>query len=127
MAGRSPAACGARSWTPRGTCSRSISGSRRRECVNEALEVVFLDVGGVLYPDEPYKFAVFRALRELGADVSARAYEDEYTACRRDQNGSFRYRLTKRFLGPDGDPGEVQRVASRYWSYPAGSLFDDVV
>jgi len=89
--------------------------------------VVFLDVGGVMYDDRVYAEALKRALRELGADFTDDEFAEEYAACRRAQEGSFRKRLTLAFLGPGSDPKEVERRASAHWAYPPGSLLTDVV
>jgi len=90
------------------------------------LQVVFLDVGGVMYDDRVYADALKRALRELGGGFSDDEFAQEYAECRRAQDGSFRKRLTRRFLGPGGDPKEVERRASSHWAYPPGSLSPDV-
>jgi HAD superfamily hydrolase (TIGR01509 family) len=95
------------------------------------LEVVFLDVGGVLYDDAVYRRALLRALRELGADVTEPDFNLEYERCRDAQDGSFRRRLTATFLGADGDldarSDAVQGRAARYWSYPRSALEPDVL
>ena len=67
------------------------------------IEIVFFDVGGVLYDDTVYARAWHRALREAGADFTDEEFEAEYAAARAAQSGSFRRRLMARFL-PDGDP-----------------------
>lgn len=90
------------------------------------LDVVFLDVGGVLYDEAPYRDAILRALREMGSTVSDAEYLAEYDRCRRAQDGSFRARLGRRFLGPGADVDELTHRASAHWAYPAGSLHDDV-
>jgi FMN phosphatase YigB (HAD superfamily) len=90
------------------------------------LDVVFLDVGGVLYDEAPYRDAILRALREMGSEVSDAEYLAGYDRCRRAQDGSFRARLSRRFLGPDVDIDELTRRASAHWAYPPGSLHDDV-
>jgi HAD superfamily hydrolase (TIGR01549 family) len=92
-----------------------------------ALEVVFLDIGGVMYRDEGYREALRRALRELGGTLSDEEFEAEYDACRSAQSGSFRERLSRRFLGPDGDLAEVERHAERWWRYSDADLEPDVV
>ncbi len=91
------------------------------------LEVVFLDVGGVMYDDAVYARALLTALRELGAEVTDEEFAAEYDACRRAQAGSFRRRLAARFLGVDADVSEVEARAARHWSYPPGVLEPDVV
>jgi putative hydrolase of the HAD superfamily len=90
------------------------------------IEVVFLDIGGVMYDDGVYRDALRAALRELGAEVTDRAFGEAYDECRRLQEGSFKERLATRFLGPDADVAEVERRASRHWLYPPGSLEPDV-
>jgi putative hydrolase of the HAD superfamily len=92
-----------------------------------ALEVVFLDIGGVMYRDEGYRDALRRALRELGGTFSDDEFEAEYDACRAAQSGSFRARLTRRFLGPGADVAEVERHAERWWRYAEEDLEPDVV
>jgi HAD superfamily hydrolase (TIGR01549 family) len=91
------------------------------------LEVVFLDIGGVLYRDEGYRDALRRALRELGGDFSDEAFDAEYDACRVAQSGSFRERLTRAFLGPAADVGAVERNAERWWRYAKEDLEPDAV
>lgn len=90
------------------------------------LQVVFLDIGGVLYDDRVYRNALRAALRELGARMTDEGYADAYEACRRRQDGSFKEQLAARFLGPDADVGEVERRASRHWHYPPDALEPDV-
>ncbi len=89
------------------------------------IEVVFLDIGGVLYRDEGYRDALRRALRELGGEFSDEAFEAEYDACRTAQSGSFRERLARRFLGPDLDMDAVERAAARWWHYSEEDLEPD--
>lgn len=89
--------------------------------------MVFLDIGGVMYDDRVYANAVRAALRELGAVFTDDEFAAEYAACRRDQGGSFRERLTRRFLGSDADVSEVEARAAPHWSYPPGTLEADVV
>ena len=94
--------------------------------MTDPLEFVFFDIGGVMYDDRVYALAWRRALREAGAGFNDAAFEREYAAARKEQNGSFRRRLTDRFLGPRANLAELERVAARYWSYPTGALLDDV-
>src|SRR5712691_1791664 len=88
--------------------------------------MVFLDIGGVMYDDSVYARSWNRALREMGATFSDQEFDAEYTAARAAQSGSFRRRLTKRFLGPAAEVAPVERVAAKYWSYPPGALIPDV-
>jgi HAD superfamily hydrolase (TIGR01549 family) len=95
-----------------------------------AIDVVFLDVGGVIYDDTVYRQALLLALRDLGASVADDAFDREYERCRDLQGGSFRRRLAAAFLS-DGTVDErteaLRRRASRYWSYTPGALEADVL
>ena len=90
------------------------------------LDVVFLDIGGVMYRDDGYREALRIALRELGAQFADEAFDREYEAARAAQSGSFRTRLTGAFLGPEGDVDEVERHLERWWRYREDDLEPDV-
>lgn len=90
------------------------------------LDVVFLDVGGVLYSDARYRDSLRRALRELGASFTDEEFDLAYAECRALQAGSFRRRLSARFLGPEADLREVERRAARWWRYAPDELYPDV-
>jgi HAD superfamily hydrolase (TIGR01509 family) len=95
--------------------------------VPEAIDHVFLDIGGVLYDDRVYAEAWRRALREAGGTFTDAAFEDEYAACRAAQDRSFRVQLATAFLGPDADVRALEARAARYWQYPPSALHTDVV
>jgi HAD superfamily hydrolase (TIGR01549 family) len=88
--------------------------------------MVFLDIGGVMYSDRRYRESLRNALRELGGDFSDEEFDTEYAACRRDQAGSFRRRLTDRFLGGTSRSKEVEKAASKHWRYHRDDLYPDV-
>jgi HAD superfamily hydrolase (TIGR01509 family) len=90
------------------------------------LEVVFFDIGGVLYDDTVYARALDAALRELGAAFTDAQFAAEYAAARAAQDGSFRRRLAARFLGPEADIAALERAAARRWAYPPEALEPDV-
>jgi putative hydrolase of the HAD superfamily len=90
------------------------------------IEMVFLDIGGVLYDDTVYARAWHRALRDAGARFTDAEFDEEYGRARTEQSGSFRRRLVARFL-PDGDLRELESLAARYWHYPPSALYEDVV
>ncbi len=92
-----------------------------------ALEMVFFDIGGVMYDDSVYARSWQKALRESGARFTDEEFELEYAAARAAQSESFRRRLTKRFLGTDDDLGAIEARAARYWAYPPTALYPDVV
>jgi putative hydrolase of the HAD superfamily len=91
------------------------------------IEVVFLDIGGVLYRDEGYASALRRALRELGARFEDVEFDEAYAECRRTQAGSFRERLARRFLGSDADVGTLERHAAAWWHYTPEDLEADAL
>lgn len=90
------------------------------------LDWVFLDIGGPIYSDEPYRLAIRSALRELGASFTDEEYEQEYERCRAAQRGSFKGRLARRFLGDGADLDAVTERAARHWQYGPNALYPDV-
>ena len=88
--------------------------------------MVFLDIGGVMYSDRRYRESLRKALHELGGEFSDAEFDAEYAACRRDQAGSFRRRLTGRFLGDASRSQEVEALASKHWRYQPADLYPDV-
>jgi HAD superfamily hydrolase (TIGR01549 family) len=90
------------------------------------IEMVFLDIGGVLYDDTVYARAWHRALRDAGARFTDAEFDEEYTRARTAQSGSFRRRLIARFL-PDGDLRELEALAARSWHYPPTALYGDAI
>jgi len=90
------------------------------------IEMVFLDIGGVLYDDTVYARAWHRALRDAGARFTDAEFDEEYAQARTEQSGSFRRRLIARFL-PEGDLRELETLAARYWHYPPSALYDDAL
>jgi HAD superfamily hydrolase (TIGR01549 family) len=92
---------------------------------HETLEMVFLDIGGVMYDDGVYARSWQRALREMGAEFTDTEFDDEYRAVRAAQAGSFRRHLSARFL-PSAELAEVEALAATYWAYPPEALFPDV-
>lgn len=92
-----------------------------------ALEMVFFDIGGVMYDDTVYARSWRSALRESGAEFTDEEFDLEYAAARAEQSESFRRRLTTRFLGSIDDLTAVEARAARYWAYPPTALYPDVV
>src|SRR2546425_5801355 len=88
--------------------------------------MVFFDIGGVIYRDTVYARALNEAMREMGASFTDEEFDAEYRAAKDAQAGSFRRRLAARFLGPDADMAELERIASGYWAYPPDALEPDV-
>jgi HAD superfamily hydrolase (TIGR01509 family) len=98
-----------------------------RTVTRAALEMVFFDIGGVMYDDSIYARSWMKALRESGASFTDEEFDAEYAAARAAQSESFRRRLTARFLGSVDDLGTVEARAARYWAYPPTALYPDVV
>jgi HAD superfamily hydrolase (TIGR01549 family) len=92
-----------------------------------SIDHVFLDIGGVLYDDRVYAEAWRRALREAGGGFTDAEFDDEYSACRAAQNGSFRRQLATAFLGSNADIAALEARAARYWEYPPAALHRDVL
>ena len=90
------------------------------------LQVVFLDIGGVIYDDRVYRRAVLRGLRDLGAAVTEEEYEAAYEELRRAQGASFRDALAERFLSSEVGRDEVTRAIAPHWANPPDALHDDV-
>ncbi len=91
------------------------------------LDVVFLDIGGVIYDDRIYRRAVLRGLRDLGSHVTDEEYEVAYEDLRRAQSGSFRDALGDRFLPPGVGRDEVTRAIAPHWANPPDALHEDVL
>jgi putative hydrolase of the HAD superfamily len=92
-----------------------------------AIDLVFLDIGGVLYDDRIYAEAWRSALRDAGAVFEDDAFDEEYAAARAEQSRSFRVRLAERFAGPDADLPALERLAARSWRYPPDALHADAI
>ena len=90
------------------------------------VEMVFFDIGGVMYDDSIYARSWRRALRESGAAFTDQEFDEAYASARAAQSGSFRRLLTRRFLGEEADLPTVEALAARYWAYPATALYPDV-
>ena len=94
--------------------------------MSPGLEMVFFDIGGVLYDDTIYARAMHTALRALGGRFTDEEFDEAYRGARAAQAGSFRGLLARRFLGPDADMAALEAEASKHWAYPPEALFGDV-
>ena len=90
------------------------------------IEMVFFDIGGVMYDDTVYARALNTALRDLGAVFTDEEFDRVYRGARAAQAGSFRRLLAMRFLGPDADMARLEAEAARHWAYPPAALEPDV-
>ena len=92
----------------------------------QAIEMVFFDIGGVMYDDTVYARALNTALRSLGATFTDAEFDDVYREARAAQAGSFRRLLARRFLGRDADVRALEAEAAKHWAYPPEALYADV-
>jgi putative hydrolase of the HAD superfamily len=100
--------------------------ARRSAAASTQTKAVFFDVGGPIYDDASYRRALLGALRELGADVTAEAFEAEYELRRAAQAG-ITAPIVRRFLGADVDPALVTPLVEQRWLYEPDALFPDVL
>lgn len=95
--------------------------------IEPRIEMVFFDIGGVMYDDTVYARSWMKALRESGAVFTDEEFEREYVDARAAQSGSFRRRLTRTFLGEDAELAPVEARAAKYWAYPPTAIYPDVI
>ena len=94
--------------------------------IEPRIQMVFFDIGGVMYDDTVYARALNTALRTLGATFTDEGFDEVYRAARAAQSGSFRRLLARHFLGPDADVAALEVEASKHWAYPPEALYADV-
>jgi HAD superfamily hydrolase (TIGR01509 family) len=92
-----------------------------------SVDVVFFDIGGVIYDDVVYERAILLGLRDLGAEVTDEEYAAAYDELRRAQSGSFRDSLADRFLGRHVERQMVTAHVAPYWFNPPEALHADVL
>ena len=92
------------------------------------VEVVFLDVGGVVYDDATYFRAMLQGVWDLGVDVTEADFRSAYDRGRQAQAGSIRAALARRFVG-DGDTAVAALAAAArpHWTHPPEALLPDVL
>lgn len=90
------------------------------------LDVVFLDIGGVIYDDRIYRRAVLRGLRDLERRSPTRSTRPRTRSSCRAQSVSFRDALADRFLSPEVGRDEVTRAIAPHWANPPDALHEDV-
>ncbi len=99
----------------------------RSSRIQPKIDMVFFDIGGVMYDDTVYARSWMKALRESGAVFTDEEFEREYVDARAAQSGSFRRRLTRTFLGEDAELAPVEARAAKYWAYPPTAIYPDVI
>ena len=104
---------------------RPLTG-REMVAVSPTLEMVFFDIGGVLYDDTIYARAINTALRALGASFTDAGVRRRLSRGARRTVGIVPRAAGRRFLGPDADMAALEAEASTHWAYPPEALHDDV-
>lgn len=90
-----------------------------------SIKGVTFDIGGVLYSDDVFKRAIFKAFKSLGAEVSEpefnRVYQDHLIS----QNGSLRSKLCQTFLGSLERKPELLERTNDFWLFEKGDVYSD--
>lgn len=100
--------------------------------VLSGVRAVLVDVGGPIYPDEPFLRAVVTALdemlREQGRPPADRAaVRRVYDDVRARQAGSVRRELAVEVLGDERRRDELHERTRAHWVHPAGSVYPDAL
>lgn len=96
------------------------------------IEAVLCDVGGPVYTDDNFLWAVRRAVDEVrGAHGMGPADTADvlrvYDEVRQAQRGSIRTALARELLGDVGLRNELMEPLSRYWIHPPGTAYADAL
>lgn len=98
----------------------------------ERIDAVFCDVGGPIYSDDNFVWAVRRALDEARADrglgpVETSQFARVYAAAVASQGVSIRRVLAAEFLGDPGLRTELTERLAPYWTHPVGTAYADAL
>jgi putative hydrolase of the HAD superfamily len=96
------------------------------------VRAVLVDVGGPIYPDEPFLTAVVTALDEMLADEGRPPADRDvvrrvYDEVRSRQAGSVRRGLAAEVLGDESRRDELHRRTAPHWTHPPGSVYPDAL
>ena len=83
------------------------------------------DIGGVLYSDEVFKRAIFKALKSLGAQVNESEFNQVYQDHLISQNGSLRSKLCQTFLGSLERKTELLERTNDFWLFEKDDSYSD--
>jgi len=102
-----------------------VSGPWHPAAADGRIDMVFLDIGGVVYDDARFARAILLALRDLGADVRDTEFTAAYDELRQRQTAIARG-LAARFL-PEGEDWHRYRARiAAHWDHPPEALYPDV-
>ena len=96
------------------------------------IDAVFCDVGGPIYSDDNFAWAVRRGLDELRAEqgrppVDPVDFYRIYNGGRAAQAGSLRRALATELLGDESYRDELHRRLAPYWTHPEGTVYPDAL
>jgi putative hydrolase of the HAD superfamily len=90
------------------------------------IELILFDLGGTIYDDETFTRALLRAAHELNPELTDQEFWSIYDQQRGKSSGSLRTAIAERFV-PGADRRKLTALAKKYWEYPPGSLYPDVI
>lgn len=96
------------------------------------IDAVFCDVGGPIYTDDNFLWAVRRAVDEVRTAHGVGPAETAdvlrvYDEVRQAQRGSIRTALARELLGDESLRSELSEPLSRFWIHPPGTAYADAL
>lgn len=88
-------------------------------------KAVTFDIGGIIYSDDVFKRAIYKALEELAGDIDGARFEEIYTEHLKSQSGSLRSKLCIAFLGSLDAKEELMAKATALWKFSDADLYSD--
>ena len=96
------------------------------------LRVVFLDVGGPLYPDDNFVVAALVGINELRTQeglepINRGELTEVFDYVRNSEGTSMRKTFAEKFLGSKDRATELHEAIAPHWVHPEGTLYPDVL
>ena len=89
------------------------------------IRAITFDVGGVIFSDDAFKRAIFRALQQLQPSISQVEFDQIYWQHLSNPDGSLRNKLTKHFLKSLDRKTELMELTNKYWKFNTQDLYQD--